>query len=60
MCSAPDVPTVPERQQVQLPDQGAAPNTDRFKKMRRAVMAGMITPPSGALGNPNIAKPTLG
>ena len=60
MCSTPDVPSVPERQQVRLPDEGAAPNTDRFKKMRRAIMAGMITSPQGALGNPTVAKPSLG
>jgi hypothetical protein len=32
-------------------------NRDRW---RRAMMAGMVTGPQGALGNPNVAKPTLG
>lgn len=64
MCtSTPDVPTVPERQSVKLPDEGADPNKDRdARRKRRATIAGMMTSPNGALGtaNTSAASNTLG
>ena len=51
---------MPERQPMKLPDAGAPTNADDFKKFRRAVAAGMITSPGGALGTPTTVKPTLG
>jgi len=61
MCTpkTPDVPTVPERQAVKLPDQGAPISKDASFR-RRAIMAGIMTSPQGVLGNPTVSKPTLG
>lgn len=56
----PDVPTVPERQASKLPDQGAKTNDKaNTNAMRRAMLAGMVTSPSG-LGSPTVSKATLG
>jgi hypothetical protein len=61
MCtSTPDVPTVPERQAVKLPDSGAPEGALDNGRRRRAILAGLITSPQGVLGAPSIAKPTLG
>lgn len=62
MCTStpPDVPTVPERQAVQQPDNGAPITKDQSLNRRRAIMAGLITSPQGVLGSPVVAKPTLG
>jgi hypothetical protein len=52
---------VPERQAVKLPDQGAPDSAGKNRdRWRRAIMAGLVTGPQGALGTPNVAKPTLG
>lgn len=61
MCTpkAPDMPTMPERQAMKLPDEGLDLTKDSSKR-RRAIMAGIITSPQGALGSPNPASPTLG
>ncbi len=61
MCTpkAPDVPSVPERQAMKLPDEGLDLTKDTSKR-RRAIMAGIITSPQGALGNPTVSSPTLG
>lgn len=42
-----------------MPDGSAATSVDDFKKTRRAIMAGLMTSPSG-LGNPVVAQPKLG
>lgn len=60
MCSTPTIPTVPVRQPVQLPDQGASPAATDNGAWRRAVLAGMVTGPQGVLGSPTVTKPTLG
>lgn len=60
ICSAPDVPTVPERQPTQLADAGSPVNMDDRKKFQRAIMAGLVTSPGNTLGNPSVAKPKLG
>lgn len=60
MCSTPTIPTVPTRQPVQLPDNGATPATTDNGSWRRAVLAGMVTSPQGVLGSPSVSKPTLG
>jgi len=52
---------VPERQQTKLPDSGSPVTADdRKRMMRRAMFAGLKGAAAGALGNPNVAKPTLG
>lgn len=56
--STPDVPAPVERQAAKLPDAGA-PKGASDKRNRRAMYAGLIAPASG-LGNPMVAKPTLG
>ncbi|WP_158500127.1 hypothetical protein [Sphingopyxis macrogoltabida] len=53
------MPTQPERQSMKLPDEGLDLTKDSSKR-RRAIMAGIITSPQGALGSPNAASPTLG
>lgn len=61
--STPDVPTVPERQAVKLPDEGADVSSDRdARRRRRAMLSGLITSPSGATGtaNTSAASNTLG
>lgn len=51
---APDVPTLPERQSAKLPDNGStAPRADEAARRRRALMATVLTGPSGALGTPS-------
>ena len=60
MCSAPDMPTVPERQVTKLPDQGSKGAGNDTSRFRRALMAGLVTSPSGVLGSPATMKPTLG
>lgn len=58
---APDIPTVPERQAVKLPDNGAPTGAaDNSAFRRRALLAGLITSPQGVLGSPMVSKPTLG
>jgi len=44
---------------MKLPDEGLDLTKDSSKR-RRAIMAGIITSPQGALGSPNTANPTLG
>ena len=62
---APKMATMPERQPMKLPDQGAEITTDDRRKMiRRAAFAGLSGSPSG-LGSPGagtapMARPTLG
>lgn len=61
MCSTLTIPTVPARQPMQLPDQGA-PQGAAINPMawQRTVLAGMVTGPQGVLGTPVVSKPTLG
>jgi hypothetical protein len=57
----PNIPTLPDRQAVKLPDNGApAGATDNSAYRRRALLAGLITSPQGVLGSPVVSKPTLG
>jgi len=51
---------MPERQAAKLPDQGASITQDSSAKMRRAILAGLITSPQGTIGSPTVSKPTLG
>jgi hypothetical protein len=60
MCSTPTIPTAPTRQAVQLPDGGAPAQAGDPTTWRRAMMAGMMTTPTGVLGAPNVGKTTLG
>jgi len=60
MCSTPTIPTVPVRQPVQLPDQGAIPGSVDPEAWQRTVLAGMVTGPQGVLGSPTVTNPTLG
>jgi hypothetical protein len=60
MCSTPTIPTVPVRQPVQLPDQGAPAGPANPEAWQRTVLAGMVTGPQGVLGSPSVANPTLG
>jgi hypothetical protein len=61
MCppKPPKMSTPPERQAMKLPDEGVDLTKSNGKR-RRAVMAGIITSPQGALGSPTAARPTLG
>jgi hypothetical protein len=60
MCTAtPDVPPPAERQAVKLPDQGATA-TRGDSSRRRAMLAGLVTSMTGALGSPTTTRPTLG
>lgn len=60
MCSTPDVPTVPERQAVKLPDSGAPAGATNNNTRRRAILAGLMTSPQGVLTPAATGKPTLG
>ena len=60
MCSTPTIPTVPVRQPVQLPDQGASAASVNPEAWQRTVLAGMVTGPQGVLGTPTVSRPTLG
>lgn len=60
MCSTPTIPTIPARQPVQLPDQGAAVTIADPQAWQRTVLAGMVTGSQGVLGSPSVSKPTLG
>jgi hypothetical protein len=60
MCSTPTIPTVPVRQPMQLPDQGAPVTSADPQAWQRTVLAGMVTGPQGVLGTPTVSKPTLG
>ncbi len=63
MGGTPDVPSVPERQATKLPDQGSTANSDKdSRRRRRAMIAGLVTSPQGALGTASTtaASPTLG
>ena len=55
MCTGtPDVPSVPERQQMKLPDQGSNAFSDKdSRRRRRAMIAGLVTSPTGAMGTAN-------
>lgn len=44
---------------MKLPDGGAPAGAGRDRKFRRAAYAGLMTSPSGVLGNPSLAKPNL-
>lgn len=59
MPKTPDIPDVIERQAAKLPDSGSTARTGDASSRRRALMAGLITTPSG-LGSPTVSKPTLG
>lgn len=51
----PEVPSIPERQPQKLPDGGAtADRADFNAKRRRALMATILTSPTGVLGSPNL------
>jgi hypothetical protein len=62
MCisaKAPEVPSIPERQSVRLPDNGAtAARSDILSKRRRGLYASILTTPNGALGAANISGTT--
>ena len=60
MCSTPTIPTVPARQPMQLPDQGASSTATDPQSWQRTVLAGMVTGPQGVLGTPVVSRPTLG
>lgn len=61
MClGTPNVPSVPERQAAKLPDAGTQTYTKDNARWRKAMLAGMVTGPQGALGAPVTAKATLG
>ncbi len=60
MCSTPTIPTIPARQPVQLPDQGASVAVTDPQAWQRTVLAGMVTGPQGVLGSPSVSRPTLG
>lgn len=64
MCiggSPPDPPTVPERQAQKLPDNGStAGRTDDTLKRRRAMMATVLTSPTGLGAPPSVTSSTLG
>jgi len=45
---------------MKLPDQGAQNVGTDPSRLRRAMLAGMITSPQGVLGSPTVSKPTLG
>ena len=61
MCtSTPTIPTVPVRQPMQLPDQGARSSVTSPEAWQRTVLAGMVTGPQGVLGSPTVSNPTLG
>jgi hypothetical protein len=53
--STPDVPAIPERQPVKLPDGGADARTALIAKRRRGLYASILTSPQGVLGNPNVS-----
>ena len=58
---APKVASMPERQPMKLPDEGATVSgTDRKQMLRRAMFAGLSGSASGSLGTPNMARPKLG
>lgn len=60
MCvsaKAPEVPPIPERQSVRLPDNGAtAARSDFLAKRRRGLYASILTTPQGALGSANLSS----
>lgn len=64
MCvgKTPDVPTIPERQATQLPDNGStASQVDANAKRRRGLYASILTSPTGTMGAPNVSgTSTLG
>jgi hypothetical protein len=59
MCvsaKAPDVPAIPERQSVRLPDNGATQaRSDASARRRRGLYASILTSPQGALGSANLS-----
>ena len=57
MCiSTPPIPTPPERQETQLPDDGATqPGVDAMAKRRRGLYASVLTSPQGVLGSANVS-----
>lgn len=53
MGGTPEVPTVPERQAAKLPDGGGTANDSAQRNARRrALMATILTSPSGTMGAP--------
>lgn len=57
MPSAPDVPTMPERQAQKLPDGGqTAGRVSDNASRRRAMMATILTGGQGVLGAPTVTK----
>ncbi|AIT81228.1 hypothetical protein [Novosphingobium pentaromativorans] len=61
MCTGtPDIPSVPERQAMKLPDNGAPEGSTDNSRRRRAIIAGLMTSPSGTVGSPSVGTPTLG
>ncbi len=56
MCvggSAPEMPSLPERQAAKLPDGGStANNTDQQRARRRALMSTVLTSANGTIGAP--------
>jgi hypothetical protein len=59
MCvsaKAPDLPSIPERQVVKLPDDGATgPRSDILARRRRGLYASILTSPNGSLGTANLS-----
>lgn len=57
MCvsgKAPDIPAVPERQAAKLPDGGSpVNNSTQMAARRRALMATVLTSPTGTMGAPS-------
>gem|GEM_PF-2791504 len=43
-----------------MPDNGAPDSARDYARRRRAIMAGLATSPTGALGSPGVGRPTLG
>lgn len=61
MCaSTPDISSVPERQAMKLPDNGAPEGSTNNTRQRRAIIAGLMTSPQGTVGSPTVGTPTLG
>jgi len=58
--STPDMPTVPQRQAVKLPDSGSKVSLDTDARRRKAMMAGIMTGAQGVLTPASTAKTTLG
>lgn len=59
MCigiKTPQIPTLPERQAVKLPDNGAPDSrASLLARRRRGLYASILTSPQGALGTANVS-----